>query len=276
MSFCFVNLQNNQEQRIINDKLYFIVGDVSGKGVPASLVMAVTCRLFRTITSHFKTPEEIMNSLNNALSENNDSNMFCTAFVGILDLQTGNLLYCNAGHNAPVYISDKVASFIDVKPNLPLGLFSGFPREGNGWSHQHARRQWSLAEPDYLRYRYLRNFDKAMIHLAQQETVLDEAPELFVQDEEKKILIFKRKNCIFALNFNPTASFTDYGFAAPAGKYEVVLNTDENEFDGFSRIKTGEVHFSMPSKSENGNGKYEDSLSLYLPNRTAVVLKKID
>ena len=151
-----------------------------------------------------------------------------------------------------------------------------FPREGNGWSYKHARRQWSLAEPDYLRYRYLRNFDKAMIHLARHEAILDETPELFVQDEEKKILIFKRKNCIFALNFNPTASFADYGFAAPAGKYEAVLNTDENEFDGFSRIKTGEEHFSVPVKSENGNGRYEDSLSLYLPCRCAVVLKKID
>ena len=151
-----------------------------------------------------------------------------------------------------------------------------FPREGNGWSHKHARRQWSLAEPDYLRYRYLRNFDRAMVNLARQEAVLDERPELFVQDEEKKILIFKRKNCIFALNFNPTASFVDYGFAAPAGKYEVVLNSDESEFDGFSRVKTGEVHFSVPVKSENGNGKYSDSLSLYLPNRCAVVLKKLD
>jgi 1,4-alpha-glucan branching enzyme len=151
-----------------------------------------------------------------------------------------------------------------------------FPREGNGWSHKHARRQWSLAEPDYLRYRYLRNFDRAMVNLAQQEAVLDERPELFVQDEEKKILIFKRKNCIFALNFNPTASFVDYGFSAPAGKYEVVLNSDESEFDGFSRVKTGEVHFSVPVKNENGNGKYSDSLSLYLPNRCAVVLKKLD
>ena len=151
-----------------------------------------------------------------------------------------------------------------------------FPREGNGWSHKHARRQWSLAEPDYLRYRYLRNFDRAMVNLAQQESVLDERPELFVQDEEKKILIFKRKNCIFALNFNPTASFVDYGFSAPAGKYEVVLNSDESEFDGFSRVKTGEVHFSVPVKNENGNGKYSDSLSLYLPNRCAVVLKKLD
>ena len=151
-----------------------------------------------------------------------------------------------------------------------------FPREGNGWSNKHARRQWSLAEPDYLRYRYLRNFDKAMIELARQESILDEVPELFVQDEEKKILIFKRNNCIFALNFNPTTSFTDYGFAVPAGKYEAVLNTDENEFDGFSRLKTGEVHFSVPVKSENGNGKYNDSMSLYLPSRTALVLKKLD
>jgi len=151
-----------------------------------------------------------------------------------------------------------------------------FPREGNGWSYKHARRQWSLAEPDYLRYRYLRNFDKAMISLAHHEGILDERPELFVQDEEKKILIFKRKNCIFALNFNPTVSFTDYGFAVPAGKYEVVLNTDENEFDGFSRLKTGEVHFSASVRSENGNGKYDESLSLYLPCRCALVLRKID
>ena len=151
-----------------------------------------------------------------------------------------------------------------------------FPREGNNWSYKHARRQWSLAEPDYLRYRYLRNFDKAMIHLAQSEGILDEKPELFVQDEQKKILIFKRKNCIFALNFNPTASFADYAFAVPAGKYEAVLNTDESEFDGFSRLRTGEEHFSVSERSENGNGKYGSSLSLYLPSRCAIVLKKID
>lgn len=151
-----------------------------------------------------------------------------------------------------------------------------FPREGNGWSFAHARRQWSLAEPDYLRYRYLRNFDKAMTALLRREAVLEAVPELLVQDEQKKILIFQRNSCIFALNFNPTASFADYGFAAQAGKYETVLNTDENEFDGFSRLKTGEVHFSVPEKSENGNGKYDATLFLYLPSRCAVVLEKID
>ena len=151
-----------------------------------------------------------------------------------------------------------------------------FPREGNGWSYKYARRQWSLAEPDYLRYKNLRNFDKAMISLERKELFLDEKPELLVQDEEKKILIFKRKSCIFALNFNPVSSFTDYGFAAPAGKWECVLNTDESEFDGFSRLKTGEEHFSVPEKSPNGNGKYDSTLYLYLPCRCAVVLKKID
>ena len=151
-----------------------------------------------------------------------------------------------------------------------------FPREGNGWSYKHARRQWSLVEPDYLRYRYLNNFDRAMITLAHQEAILDEKPELFVQDEEKKILIFRRKNCIFALNFNPTESFADYGFAAPAGKYEVVLNSDEQEFDGFSRVNTGDVHFTVHKANANGSGKYKDSLSLYLPSRTAIVLKKVD
>ena len=87
-----------------------------------------------------------------------------------------------------------------------------FPREGNGWSYKYARRQWSLAEPDYLRYKYLLNFDNAMIRLGKSEDILSGRPELLVQDEEKKILVFKRINCIFAFNFNPCLSFSDYGF----------------------------------------------------------------
>ena len=116
---------------IEDDKLYFIIGDVSGKGVPASLVMAVTCRLFRTIAAHFHTPAGIMKALNDTLAENNDSNMFCTAFLGVLDLKTGNMQYCNAGHNAPVMlVSSGEVKFMEVKPNLPLGLFGDFPYEG--------------------------------------------------------------------------------------------------------------------------------------------------
>ena len=116
---------------IEDNKLYFIVGDVSGKGVPASLVMAVTCRLFRTVASHFQKPSEIVTSLNDTLAENNESNMFCTFFLGILDLQTGYMQYCNAGHNAPVVMrASGKTEFMEVVPNLPLGLFEGFPYDG--------------------------------------------------------------------------------------------------------------------------------------------------
>ena len=116
---------------IKDEKLYFIIGDVSGKGVPASLVMAVTCRLFRSVASYLNKPAEIISSLNDSLADGNDSNMFCTAFLGILDLKTGHLDYCNAGHNAPLFIyPNGNVSLVNVVSNLPLGLFSGFPYEG--------------------------------------------------------------------------------------------------------------------------------------------------
>ena len=116
---------------IDDEKLYFIIGDISGKGIPASLVMAVTCRLFRSVASHLDKPEEIIASLNDSLADGNESNMFCTAFLGVLDLTTGHLRYCNAGHNAPLIISaEGSVSLMNIIPNLPLGLFGGFPYEG--------------------------------------------------------------------------------------------------------------------------------------------------
>ena len=116
---------------IRDEKLYFIIGDVSGKGIPASLVMAVTCRLFRSIASYLDQPAEIIASLNDSLADGNESSMFCTAFLGILDLKSGELDYCNAGHNAPLIIDHKgnVVS-MNVEPNLALGLFEGFPYTG--------------------------------------------------------------------------------------------------------------------------------------------------
>ncbi len=151
-----------------------------------------------------------------------------------------------------------------------------FPREGNGWSYKYARRQWSLLEPDYLRYRYLNNFDRAMLALGGREGFYDEAPELLVQDEEKKILIFKRINLIFAFNFNPSDSFSDYGFGVPPGKYGLIMDSDEAEFDGFVRLKKGEEHLTTPVRSANGNGRYDHTLMLYVPSRCAMVLEKID
>ncbi|MBO4844438.1 MAG: SpoIIE family protein phosphatase [Bacteroidales bacterium] len=106
---------------IRNDKLFFCIGDVSGKGVPAALVMAVTRSLFRTVSAHEKSPMRIVSSMNESMSEMNDSNMFVTFFCGVLNLNSGHLRYCNAGHNAPLVLADKVER-LSVVPNLPLGV----------------------------------------------------------------------------------------------------------------------------------------------------------
>jgi len=108
---------------IHNEKLFFCVGDVSGKGVPASLVMAVTRSLFRNISAHVVEPDEIVRTLNDAMAEGNDANMFVTVFVGVLDLQTGHLSYCNAGHNYAMLIGNMV-SMLPCDPNLPVGVMS--------------------------------------------------------------------------------------------------------------------------------------------------------
>ncbi len=110
---------------IRDEQLFFCIGDVSGKGVPASLVMAVTSSLFRTMAVHAHSPRGIVTAMNDSMSEMNDNNMFVTFFCGILDLGTGRLRYCNAGHNAPLIFSDKIRS-LPVVPNLPLGIMQGF------------------------------------------------------------------------------------------------------------------------------------------------------
>ena len=107
-----------------HNKLFFCIGDVSGKGVPAALVMAMTRSLFRSITSHEEDPAVIMQKMNKAIVDQNTQNMFLTLFLGVLDCETGGLGYCNAGHNAPVAISDEglAISELEVVPNLPLGI----------------------------------------------------------------------------------------------------------------------------------------------------------
>jgi sigma-B regulation protein RsbU (phosphoserine phosphatase) len=108
---------------IRDEKLFFCIGDVSGKGVPASLVMAVTRTLFRNIAAHTAEPSHIMETVNMNISEGDDTNMFVTLFVGVLDLATGRLRYCNAGHDAPYMIS-QLATAIPCDPNLPVGVLS--------------------------------------------------------------------------------------------------------------------------------------------------------
>ena len=114
------------------DKLYFCVGDVSGKGVPASLFMAQVTRLFRTLAAQKMMPDEICVRMNDALSgEDNERCMFVTFFIGLLDLTTGHLIYCNAGHNYPVInVGDDQCAFLKTESNLPIGTMPGMPFVG--------------------------------------------------------------------------------------------------------------------------------------------------
>ena len=130
-------------------RLYFAVGDVSGKGVPASLFMAQATRLFMTLAKQDMMPAEICTRMNDALSGNdNESGMFVTMFLGLIDLETGHLDFCNAGHNPPIMQSDKrevisdkretttdhssliTYHFLEMQPNAPIGLWPGLEYEG--------------------------------------------------------------------------------------------------------------------------------------------------
>ena len=113
---------------IRDNQLFFCIGDVSGKGIPASMFMAVTRSLFRNISAHVAYPERIAYTLNNALTEGNETNMFVTLFTGVLDLATGHLCYCNAGHNAPLLVGRDVGE-LPCQPNLPLGIMGEFQFE---------------------------------------------------------------------------------------------------------------------------------------------------
>ena len=110
---------------LLGDELYFCVGDVSGKGVPASLFMAQATRLFRTLATQHMMPAEIATRMNNALTEDNEQGMFVTLFIGLIDLKGGKMEYCNAGHNPPVIGRGSNVDFMEVESNAPIGLWPG-------------------------------------------------------------------------------------------------------------------------------------------------------
>ena len=114
----------------VGDRLFFLVGDVSGKGVPAALFMTIARSAFRFIGALGLPMDQVVHRVNNSLCDGNDSEMFVTLFAGCLDLTTGVLDYCNAGHNPIVVVGpDGSASFLRAKPNLAAGLFMDFKYE---------------------------------------------------------------------------------------------------------------------------------------------------
>ena len=112
---------------IRDGKLFFCIGDVSGKGIPSALIMAITQAVFRNVASRENNPAHIMKQLNEMACRNNKANIFVTLFIGVLDLPTGNLRYCNAGHEKPFLVDQH--AILETKPNLPIGLFEDFNYE---------------------------------------------------------------------------------------------------------------------------------------------------
>ncbi len=148
-----------------------------------------------------------------------------------------------------------------------------FPREGNGWSHKYARRQWNLIDNKELNYHYLGDFDVAMLKVIKSEKRFNDQPvqEIWHNDGDQ-VLAFMRGSLVFVFNFSPNRSYTDYGFLVPEGAYEVVLNTDSPDFGGNGLTDDTITHFT------NHDALYEQEhkgwMKLYIPARSAVVLRR--
>ena len=144
-----------------------------------------------------------------------------------------------------------------------------FPREGNGWSYKYCRRQWSLVDDPNLRYGELGAFDRVMVENGRKEDLFSELPENLWVHEGDKVLIFRRKDEVFAFNFNTSNSFTGYFIPASGeGSYEVVFSSDDAEFGGYGRVshETDYVTEKLP------DGRI--GFKAYLPARTATVFRK--
>ena len=150
-----------------------------------------------------------------------------------------------------------------------------FPREGNGWSHQYARRQWNLVDNKDLCFHFLGDFDAAMVKLLRKAKGIEKQPVQEIwHDDGDQVLAFKRGDLLFFFNFSPTNSYTGYGFRVEQGAYEYLLNTDNVDFGGNGFNDDKLIHYT----NYDGLLARENKgwLKLYLPTRTACVLRKIN
>ena len=147
-----------------------------------------------------------------------------------------------------------------------------FPREGNNWSYQYARRQWSLIENQDLRYHHLSDFDRTMIKTLVRFRIYKGPCNHVKSDQGDLVIAYERAGLLFVFNFHPSNSYTDYGLAVDAGKYNTLLCSDQPEVGGFGRFDTGIVHRSVVERSFG----FKQNLKLYLPSRTGIILQRKD
>lgn len=147
-----------------------------------------------------------------------------------------------------------------------------FPREGNGWSYDYARRQWSLRDNHDLRYHYLADFDTAMLALITERCIPhSHAARFLYADDGDKVLAFERNSVYFFINLHPEKSFTDYGIEVIPGTYKLLMDSDEERFGGHARIAPEQTF--VPEPIQDGN-LLRHMLKLYLPSRAALILQR--
>ncbi len=156
-----------------------------------------------------------------------------------------------------------------------------FPRQGNGWSHKYARRQWNLVDNKELCYHWLGDFDRELLSVVRQAfpatpTARKKASQVVEvwHNDTDQVLAYSRGELLFVFNFSPTRSYTDYGFMVPEGAYQAVLNTDDKKFGGNGFADDSVRH--LTNDDPLLTPQHKGWLKLYLPARTAVVLRKID
>ncbi len=148
-----------------------------------------------------------------------------------------------------------------------------FPREGNGWSHKYARRQWNLVDNKELCYHYLGDFDQQMLRIIKSQKEIQKTPVTEIwHDDGDQVLAFQRGELLFVFNFSYNRSYTGYGFRVRQGAYSVLLNTDDVAFGGHGLNDDSMRHFTIydPILARENKGW----LKLYLPARSAVVLSR--
>lgn len=146
-----------------------------------------------------------------------------------------------------------------------------FPREGNSWSYKYARRQWSLSDNKDLIYYFLKMFDKDMISFIKKYNILKDDKVYHIhQNDYDQVLVFKRSNLYFIVNFNPISSFFEYGFRAEKGNYKIVFNSDNSKYLGYDRVDETMIY---KTTEDIETGKHY--LKVYAANRAILVYEKI-
>ena len=166
--------------------------------------------------------------------------------------------------------SDGYLNFMGNEAGHPEWI--DFPREGNGYSYDYAKRKWSILDATYLKYSYLGEFDQAMLKFAKKNKQLGSTIFRLWLDNDRKVIAFRNKEIIYIFNFHPTNSYES--FAIPihdTGKFRTVLDTDESRFGGLNRISKDYIYTAEKLECTDYDG-----IKIYIPSRTAIALEKCD